>query len=193
MRAHRSFRRIWKERDSAQPELLEKILDKDNLNRAYKRVKANKEAPGIDGMSVEEIGAYLRENQKELIERIKGGKYTPDPVRRVGTGCLRLSGFYGKDFWNRDTCTLTRRRYRCWVKPEGRTPQMLIKAMKKYPGLPDVTVGHTFADTLWMLLRTIRKAGKQRFRHRPSATSIRCLRLRKNWKSCLPRAGRNSV
>jgi len=137
VRAHRSFRRIWKERDSAQPELLEKILDKDNLNRAYKRVKANKEAPGIDGMSVEEIGAYLRENQKELIERIKGGKYTPDPVRRVGTGCLRLSGFYGKDFWNRDTCTLTRRRYRCWVKPEGRTPQMLIKAMKKYPGLPD--------------------------------------------------------
>ena len=48
VRAHRSFRRIWKERDSAQPELLEKILDKDNLNRAFKRVKANKGAPGID-------------------------------------------------------------------------------------------------------------------------------------------------
>ena len=83
VRAHRSFRRIWKERDSAQPELLEKILDKDNLNRAFKRVKANKGAPGIDGMSVEEAGAYLRENQKELIERIKKGKYTPAPVRRV--------------------------------------------------------------------------------------------------------------
>ena len=61
-RAHRPFNRIWKERDSAQPELLEKILYKDNLNRAFKRVKANKEAPGIDGMTVEEIGAYLREN-----------------------------------------------------------------------------------------------------------------------------------
>ena len=83
VRAHRSFRRIWKERDSAQPELLEKILDKDNLNRAFKRVKANKGAPGIDGMTVEEAGAYLRENQKELIGRIKRGKYTPDPVRRV--------------------------------------------------------------------------------------------------------------
>ena len=46
VRAHRSFRRIWKERDSAQPELLEKILNKDNLNRAFKRVKANKGAPG---------------------------------------------------------------------------------------------------------------------------------------------------
>ena len=83
VRAHRSFRRIWKERDSAQPELLEEILEKGNLNRAFKRVKANKGAPGIDGITVEEIGAYLRENQKELIERIRRGKYTPDPVKRV--------------------------------------------------------------------------------------------------------------
>ena len=83
VRAHRSFRRIWKERDSAQPELLERVLDKDNLNRAFKRVKANNGAPGIDGKTVEEAGAYLRENQKELIGRIKRGKYTPDPVRRV--------------------------------------------------------------------------------------------------------------
>ena len=62
---------------------IEKILNKDNLNRAFKRVKANKGAPGIDGMTVEETGDCLRENQKELIERIKRGKYTPDPVRRV--------------------------------------------------------------------------------------------------------------
>ena len=41
-RAHRSFHRIWKERDSAEPDILGKILNKDNLNRAYKRVKANK-------------------------------------------------------------------------------------------------------------------------------------------------------
>lgn len=78
----RSFHSIWKERDSAQPELLEKILYKDNLNRAYKRVKANKGAPGIDGITVEEVGAYLRENQEAIIERIYKGKYTPDPVRR---------------------------------------------------------------------------------------------------------------
>lgn len=82
VRAHRSFNRIWKERDSAQPKLLEKILDKDNLNRAFKRVKANKGAPGIDGITVDEIGEYLRENQKAIIERIYRGKYTPDPVRR---------------------------------------------------------------------------------------------------------------
>ena len=78
----RSFRSIWKEKDSARPELLEKILYKDNLNRAYKRVKANRGAPGIDGITVDEIAAYLRENQEAIIERIYKGKYTPDPVRR---------------------------------------------------------------------------------------------------------------
>ena len=62
--AHRSFRRIWKERDSAQPELLEEILDKDNLNRAYKRVKANKGAPGIDGMTVDEAFSYIEPNRR---------------------------------------------------------------------------------------------------------------------------------
>ena len=82
-RATRSFRRIWKERDSAQPDLLEEILDKDNLNRAYKRVKANKGAPGVDGMTVEEALPYLRENSRELVERIRRGKYTPAPVKRV--------------------------------------------------------------------------------------------------------------
>lgn len=82
-KVHRSFHSIWKERNSAQPELLEKILYKDNLNRAYKRVKANKGAPGIDGITVEEIGAYLKENQQIIIARIYSGKYTPDAVRRV--------------------------------------------------------------------------------------------------------------
>ncbi len=82
-KASRSFNRIWKERDSAQPELLEAILHKDNLNRAYKRVKANKGAPGVDGMTIEEALPYLREHQQELIDRIYRGKYTPSPVRRV--------------------------------------------------------------------------------------------------------------
>ena len=83
VRAHRSFNRIWKERDSAQPSLLEEILDRDNLNRAYKRVKANKGAPGVDGMTVDEAFDYFREHGRELRERIKSGKYTPKPARRV--------------------------------------------------------------------------------------------------------------
>ena len=83
VRAHRSFNRIWKERDSAEPDILGKILDKDNLNRAYKRVKANKGAPGIDGMTIEEALPWLKEHNHELVERIRRGKYRPSPVRRV--------------------------------------------------------------------------------------------------------------
>ena len=94
VRAHRSFRRIWKERDSAQPELLEEILDKGNLNRAFKRVKANKGAPGIDGMTIEETLPYLKEHQRELTNYIYRGKYTPSPVRRSS----RMS------LWKKRTC-----------------------------------------------------------------------------------------
>lgn len=83
VRAHRSFNRIWKERDSAEPELLEAILDRQNMNKAYKRVKANKGAPGIDGMTIEEALPYLRKHKNELIGRILRGKYTPSPVKRV--------------------------------------------------------------------------------------------------------------
>ena len=75
-KTHRSFNSIWKERNSAQPELLEKILYKDNLNRAFKRVKANKGAPGVDGITVEEIGAYLKENQQMIIATIYKGRDT---------------------------------------------------------------------------------------------------------------------
>ena len=64
------------------PELLEEILDRDNLNRAYKRVKANKGAPGVDGMTVEAALPWLKEHGKELTESIRQGKYKPDPVRR---------------------------------------------------------------------------------------------------------------
>ena len=83
VRAHRSFNRIWKERDSAELDILGKILNKDNLNRAYKRVKANKGAPGVDGMTVEEAFEWLKKHNHELTERIRKGHYTPSPVRRV--------------------------------------------------------------------------------------------------------------
>ena len=63
--------------------LMEQILHKDNLNKAYKKVKSNKGAGGVDGMSVDELLGFLRENQKQLIKKIKDGKYKPNPVRRV--------------------------------------------------------------------------------------------------------------
>lgn len=70
-----------KEQDGA-GDLLESILDRDNLNRAYKRVKRNHGAPGVDGMTVDEALPWLREHKGELRQSIREGKYTPSPVRR---------------------------------------------------------------------------------------------------------------
>ena len=63
--------------------LMEQILHKDNLNKAYKKVKSNRGAGGVDGMSVDELLGFLKNNQKQLIQKIKDGKYKPNPVRRV--------------------------------------------------------------------------------------------------------------
>ena len=69
------------EQDNAS-DLMEKILDRDNLNKAYQRVKSNKGAPGIDGMTVEEALPWLKEHREELLESIRGGWFKPNPVRR---------------------------------------------------------------------------------------------------------------
>ena len=64
-------------------ELLEKILSRENLNEAYKRVYANKGASGVDGVSVEELHEHLRVHKAEILESIRTRKYKPQPVRRV--------------------------------------------------------------------------------------------------------------
>lgn len=69
--------------DMSTDNLPEQILDKENLNQAFKKVKSNKGAGGIDGMSVDELLPYLKGNQKQLIRLMRDGKYRPNPVRRV--------------------------------------------------------------------------------------------------------------
>ena len=64
-------------------QLLEEILSKDNMVLAYKRVKANGGASGIDGITVGEIDEYLKANWVEIREQIRRRKYQPQPVRRV--------------------------------------------------------------------------------------------------------------
>ena len=64
-------------------ELLEKILSKDNMNTAYKRVCANKGAGGVDEVTVEELGDYIKENWESIREQIRCREYKPQPVRRV--------------------------------------------------------------------------------------------------------------
>ena len=63
--------------------LMEKILAKDNLNQAYRQVVRNKGKQGIDGMTVDELLPYLKENGNQLRKDILQGKYKPKSVRRV--------------------------------------------------------------------------------------------------------------
>lgn len=63
--------------------LLEKIIDRNNLNQAFKKVKSNKGSYGIDGMKVDELLQYLKENGNSLRQSILEGNYKPNPVRRV--------------------------------------------------------------------------------------------------------------
>ena len=64
-------------------ELIEVITSKENLNRAYKKVVANKGAGGVDGITVEELGDYIKENKETIIESLRNRTYMPKPVRRV--------------------------------------------------------------------------------------------------------------
>jgi RNA-directed DNA polymerase len=71
---------------SARPEaarLLEAILDRENMMAAYRRVVGNAGAAGVDGMSVGELGAFLREHWPRIKEDLLAGRYRPQPVRRV--------------------------------------------------------------------------------------------------------------
>ena len=64
-------------------ELIEVILSKENLNRAYKKVVANKGASGVDGVTVEELGDYIRKNREKIVTSLRNRTYIPKPVRRV--------------------------------------------------------------------------------------------------------------
>jgi len=64
-------------------QLLERILLTENIRQAWKQVRANKGAPGIDGVTVEEFPLTFRERWPEIRSSILKGAYVPSPVQRV--------------------------------------------------------------------------------------------------------------
>jgi len=66
-----------------QENLLEQILEESNLQRAWKRVKANGGASGIDGMTIAQFPAFAREQLPRLLDQIREGRYAPAAVRRT--------------------------------------------------------------------------------------------------------------
>lgn len=77
-------------------DLMRYVAMQPNLDQAYRRVKANKGAPGVDGMTVQELGPYLSQNMERITEKLLAGTYKPSPVRRVEipkpSGGVRLLG-----------------------------------------------------------------------------------------------------
>lgn len=76
--------------------LIEGAFARENLILAFKKVKANKGAPGIDGISTEQLARYLKSNWDRIKDEIRTGRYKPLPVRRVEIpkpgGGIRLLG-----------------------------------------------------------------------------------------------------
>jgi RNA-directed DNA polymerase len=76
--------------------LMEEVCEWENCKQALQRVKANKGKPGVDGMTVDELPAYLKQHELKIGEQLRNGTYQPKPVRRVeirkpdGTGMRKL-------------------------------------------------------------------------------------------------------
>ena len=64
-------------------ELMEQVVERENLIRAWKRVRANKGSPGIDGMTVDDLTGYLKENWPRIRGELLRGEYRPQPVKEV--------------------------------------------------------------------------------------------------------------
>ncbi len=67
----------------ATADLLDAVLASDNLARAWQRVKSNKGAPGVDGITIADWPAHARDHWPATREQIRRGRYQPQPVRRV--------------------------------------------------------------------------------------------------------------
>jgi RNA-directed DNA polymerase len=64
-------------------DLFERMLESDNVKRAWQQVKQNHGAPGVDGMTVEEFPEYARSHWQDIRQALMDGMYQPSPVRRV--------------------------------------------------------------------------------------------------------------
>ena len=62
---------------------MEEVCDRENLVRAWKRVRQNKGSPGVDGMTIDDAKGYLREHWPSIRSQLLGGTYQPQPVKRV--------------------------------------------------------------------------------------------------------------
>ena len=92
----KSVLNVHEKKGNARMEILDLILSKSNLNDAYRQVYRNKGVGGVDGVTVEMLKSYLKENINNIIKQIKTRTYKPKPALRVeipkDNGKVRLLG-----------------------------------------------------------------------------------------------------
>ena len=71
------------DRPAAEDQLMEEVCDRSNLETAWKRVRANKGGPGVDGLTIDDTATSLREHWPTIRAQLLTGTYTPQPVKRV--------------------------------------------------------------------------------------------------------------
>jgi RNA-directed DNA polymerase len=72
--------------DPAEPAVgvvMEEVVGRQNLQRAFKRVCANQGNPGVDGMTVDQLKDHLKAHWLEISQQLLDGQYTPEPVKQV--------------------------------------------------------------------------------------------------------------
>src|SRR4051794_33166903 len=75
--------RAWPERPAVRVgPSMEAVVGRDNLRKALARVRRNRGAPGVDGMTVDELASHLKDHWPEIRARLLAGTYRPLPVRR---------------------------------------------------------------------------------------------------------------
>ncbi len=75
---------VWRaDKEPALDNVMTRIIERNNVRKAWQRVKSNKGAPGSAGMSLEDCPAYAREHWQEIRQSLLNGSYQPRPVRRV--------------------------------------------------------------------------------------------------------------
>ena len=129
-------------------QLMEEVCDRENLVRAWKRVRRNKGSPGVDGMTIDDAKDYLREHWPSIRSQLLAGTYQPQPVKRVEIpkpdgGVRKLGVPCVVDRLIQPCCRLSKsggtRRFPSTVTASGRDAPPIRRWPKRNDTLPKAT------------------------------------------------------
>jgi hypothetical protein len=122
--------------------LMEEVCKRDNLKAALRQVKANRGAPGVDGMTVGGIQDYLKQHWPSIREQLLNGTYEPKPVRRVEIA-KPDGGVRNKVIENALVLAATRR----LIRPSDAPPLGTIRSLAYFlPVIEEVLESRVSAD-----------------------------------------------